>query len=182
MQYVPNIITIGRLLATPLAVWLILTGEIDLAFWVFVAAGISDAADGFIAKQFNLETEFGKFLDPIADKALLVSVFMSLGHEGHLATWLVILVVFRDALIVGGALIFQTVTHELTMEPLMVSKANTVAQMLLAAMVLGLGGNGIDDGGLIDVMIVVTAATTVVSGAAYVIKWTRRAAEVEGRE
>jgi cardiolipin synthase len=176
---VPNFISILRMIAAPIAVWLILDDAILTAFWVFAVAGASDALDGFIAKKFNQETEFGKFIDPIADKALLVSVYISLGNEGYLATWLVILVVFRDVLIIGGALLFQTLTQSLTMHPLAISKINTAAQIVLAAMTLGFNGYGINVDWLEDATIIAVAATTVISGWAYVVTWTRRAAEME---
>ncbi len=179
---VPNVISLGRLLAVPVAVWLVLSGQLLAAFWVFVTAGISDAVDGFIAKRFNAETEFGRYLDPIADKVLLVGVYVALGNEGYLETWLVIMVVFRDVLIVGGALLFQTLTQSLTMQPLMVSKVNTVAQIVLAAVVLGVNGYGIADRGVLDILFYTVAATTFFSGGAYVVTWSRRAAAMEKRD
>ena len=132
----PNAITVGRLLAVPLMVWLIVTGRMDAAFWLFVAAGISDGVDGFIAKRFKAESRLGSYLDPLADKVMLVCIYITLGVEGELSSWLVILVVFRDALIVGGALLSQLMEHPLRVRPLYISKVNTVAQILLAAVVL----------------------------------------------
>lgn len=180
----PNLITLTRLLMVPAAVWLIVDEHLLGAFWVFVAAGVSDAVDGFIAKQFDAETELGRYLDPLADKALLVSVYVTLGHTGHLASWLVILVVFRDVLIVGGAILYQTLTQSLDPAPLLVSKINTAAQIVLAAAVLGKPGLDIDMGmeRFIEAMVWVVAATTFVSGAAYLIKWGRRAAAMERGE
>ena len=172
---VPNAITLGRLLSVPVVVWLILIEQQTAAFWVFAAAGISDALDGFIAKRFDAESEFGKFLDPLADKTLLVSVYVSLGHAGYLDIWLVILVVFRDALIVGGAILFQAVTRSLSMQPLMISKVNTAAQFVLASIVLGGVGLGIEFGWLVSVMVYVVAVTTLVSGGIYVVTWSLRA-------
>ena len=170
----------------PVAVWLVLSDQLLVAFWVFVAAGISDAVDGFIAKRFDAETEFGRYLDPIADKVLLVSVYLALGNEGYLETWLVIMVVFRDALIVGGALLFQTLTQSLTMQPLMVSKVNTVTQIVLAAAVLGVNGYAIaGDGvaeGVVEVLVYAVTVTTLLSGGAYVVTWSRRAAAMEERD
>src|SRR3546814_14440259 len=81
-----------RLLAVPLMVWLILVGHYGSAFWVFVAAGISDAVDGYLAKRFNLATVLGSYIDPIADKVLLVSVYVTPGHGGRIADWLVYLI------------------------------------------------------------------------------------------
>ena len=92
----PNLISLARLLSVPLMVWVILAGKMEFAFWLFIVAGISDAVDGFIAKHFGATSAIGKYLDPLADKALLVSVYVTLGHAGYLPTWLVILVVFRD--------------------------------------------------------------------------------------
>lgn len=175
----PNIISLSRLFAAPLTVWLILTGEITLAFWLFVAASISDGVDGFIAKRFNWTTELGGFLDPIADKALLVGVYVALGNAGLLELWLVILVVFRDLIIVGGALLFWLMGHPLRMTPLMISKINTVAQLVLAAVMLGSLGLDFAVNGFAQALSYVVAATTLVSGAWYVIEWTRRAAGME---
>ncbi len=177
----PNIITFGRLAAVPLAVWLILDHQILFAFWLFVIAGISDAADGYIAKRFDVVTELGSYLDPLADKALLVGVYITLGVTGYLGNWLVILVVFRDVLIVGGALVFQTMTQSLSMQPLFVSKINTFAQIVLAALVLGSVGYKVDAGPLLGLMFVIVAVTTVLSGLMYVIKWTQKANAMEDR-
>jgi cardiolipin synthase (CMP-forming) len=176
---VPNLITLARLVSVPVMVWLILSGRLMAAFWVFLAAALSDAADGIIAKRFNAETVFGAYLDPIADKALLVSVYISLGHQGHLESWLVIMVVFRDAVIVGGALLFQTVTSSLTMRPLTISKINTFMQLLLAAVVLAVDGYRLDDFGAVGLLGYAVAVTTAWSGGAYVIKWSQDAAAME---
>ncbi len=178
----PNAISLARLLSAPFTVWLILTGEMTLAFWTFFAAGVSDGADGYIAKKFSKSTVLGGYLDAIADKTLLVSVYIALGGEGYIELWLVILVVFRDLLIVGGALLFRLLTRSLDMEPLMVSKVNTVAQIVLAAVVLGNGDLDLGLSMLIDVLVLIVAATTFASGAAYVVQWTRRASGVEPAE
>jgi cardiolipin synthase len=176
---IPNLITLCRLAAVPLVIWLILDDDMMFAFWIFFFAALSDAADGIIAKQFDMETVFGAFLDPIADKALLVGVYLTLGNEGLLPTWLVILVVFRDILIVGGALLFQTVTQSLTMQPLMISKVNTFLQLVLAIGVLWTQAYGIEDGIVLDLMGYIVAVTTLWSGVLYVATWSRRATVME---
>lgn len=163
-------------------VWLILNGEMMYAFWLFVAAGISDALDGFVAKRFNLETELGGFLDPIADKALLLGVFITLGQAGYIETWLVILVVFRDALILCGAFLYQLLYQNLVMQPLMSSKINTTAQFVYAAVVLGMMGYKVEDGIVLETLFFAVVATTVWSGASYVIIWGRRAVSMEPGE
>ena len=167
----PNAITVGRLLAVPLMVWLIVTGRMDLAFWLFVAAGISDGVDGFIAKRFKAESRLGSYLDPLADKVMLVCIYITLGVEGQLSSWLVILVVFRDALIVGGALLSQLMEHPLRVRPLFISKVNTVAQIVLAAVVLAELAPIWPEVPLIGVLEVAVGVTTAVSGAVYLVRW-----------
>lgn len=179
LAWLPNLITLARLLAVPVTVYLLLIGTYDAAFWLFIAAGVSDALDGIIAKHFNVASQVGAFLDPLADKVLLVAVYITLGYLEHLAVWLVILIVFRDLLIVGGAILFHTLTHSLEMEPLLVSKTNTAAQIILAGMVLAELGLELSLSGVVHVLVYVVAATTFVSGAAYVIKWGRRAVTME---
>jgi cardiolipin synthase (CMP-forming) len=169
----PNIITLGRLLSVPLAVWLVLSGAHAAAFLLFVAAGISDGVDGFIAKRYNLRSPLGALLDPIADKALLVSMYVTLGIAGELPNWLVILVVFRDILIVGGFLLALAVTQPIGWEPLVISKLNTVLQIGLIAVLLGRLGFHIADFGLSRILVFLVGGTTVLSGAAYLVRWAR---------
>lgn len=171
-------ISLARLFAAPVTVWLMLTGEMTFAFWLFLAASISDAVDGFIAKRFDRETMLGGYLDPLADKALLVSVYITLGVLDHLALWLVIMVVFRDILIIGGALLLWLLARSFTIQPLMISKVNTVAQIVLAAVVLGDLGLDLVTDGLVQALIYAVAATTLASGATYLVEWTRRASRV----
>jgi len=170
-QQLPNLISLARLLAVPVAVYLILLDELLPAFWVFVAAGISDAVDGLLAKRMKLESEIGAYLDPLADKALLVGVFVTLGYVGQVPIWLVILIVFRDVLIIGGAILFQTLTQSLHMQPLFISKVNTAAQIVLAAAVLARPALGVPLDSVPEILIIIVAMTTFLSGAAYVIKW-----------
>jgi cardiolipin synthase (CMP-forming) len=175
----PNFITLARLLSVPVAVWLILDGEFAAAFWVFVAAGVSDALDGFIAKRFDQRTRLGALLDPIADKSLLVAVYVTLGIAGQLPAWLVILVVFRDFLIIGGYLLAHAMAHAMRSEPLIISKLNTVFQIALAAATLARLGLRLDAGMWMRTPIYIVAATTVISGAGYLVRWTRALAGLE---
>lgn len=180
IAWVPNLITLARLLSVPVTVYLILQDYFAAAFWIFLAAGLSDAVDGLVAKHFRVTSLVGSFLDPLADKALLMAVYVALGSLGHIPLWLVILIVFRDLLIIGGALLFQTLTHSLKMEPLFISKVNTVAQITLAGIVLAGLGLEASGGWLEPVLVYAVAATTLASGAAYVVKWGRRAVTYEG--
>ena len=175
----PNLISLGRLAAVPVAVWLILNARYDWAFWLFIAAGVSDAVDGLVAKRFNAETEVGKFLDPLADKALLVSVYISLGHTNLLPMWLVILVVSRDVMILSGALLGLILMERYKLNPSLTSKVNTTAQIMLAALVLAKLGIGFKDYDSVTIMIYLVAATTLVSGVMYVVAWLRQTADME---
>ena len=166
----PNVITLGRLCAVPAAVWLMLQHRLDLAFLVFVGAGVSDAVDGWLARVLRARSLLGSILDPIADKALLVSVYVTLAAIGVLPDWLAILVVFRDLLIVGGVILLFVMGQPPAIKPLFVSKLNTALQIALAALALFLSGFRLEANGLLWVMIVCVAATTFASGAAYV--WT----------
>ncbi len=170
---VPNLITLARLCAVPAAVWLMLQHRLDIAFLVFVGAGISDGVDGWLARVWNQRSALGALLDPIADKALLVSVYVTLAAIGVLPDWLAILVVFRDLLIVGGVITLWMVGTRAQIRPLMVSKANTVAQIALAALALLLAGFQLSAPGLLEVMIWVVGFTTLASGAAYVVQAAR---------
>jgi cardiolipin synthase (CMP-forming) len=175
----PNLITLGRLLCVPVAIWLVLADELAAAFWLFVAAGLSDAVDGFVAKRFDQRSELGALFDPVADKALLVSMYVTLGAANHLPTWLVILVVFRDVLIVGGYLLVATLAQPMRWEPLFVSKLNTALQIALVALVLAQLGLGLGGSGLRQFLLYGVAATTVISGAGYLVRWGRALAGAE---
>ncbi len=170
----PNLISLGRLLLVPLAISLILEGSYWAAFWIFVIAGVSDAVDGFIAKRFDRRTRLGALLDPLADKVLLVSVYVTLGFAGQLWTWLVVLVVFRDIMIVGGFLLIQGIaTLPKPFQPLFISKVNTGVQVALVGYVLARRGLGAD-AGLVDLILsIAVAVTTVVSGITYLVRWAR---------
>ena len=170
---VANLITLGRLLSVPLAIWLVLTGAMAPAFWIFVAAGVSDAVDGYVAKHFNQRSRLGSLLDPLADKALLISMFVTLGLAEDLPSWLVILVVFRDALIIGGFLLASAVAQPIPIQPLLVSKLNTALQIALIAVVLGRIGLQVRDFGAATVLIYAVALTTLLSGGGYLVRWAR---------
>ena len=179
---IPNMVTLCRICAVPAIILLILDGRMEAAFCVTLAAALSDAVDGIIAKQFNMQTTLGAYLDPIADKALLVALYLALGYEGFFPTWLVVLVVFRDALIIGGALLFHTLTSSLEMNPLKISKLNTVMQLVLGVMILGSEAYGLNLNFISDPLIYLTGFTTLISGVYYVGVWTRRAGEIESGE
>ncbi len=174
-----NLITLGRLLAVPLVVWLILSGDYKLTFWVFAAASISDAIDGYVAKHFDQRSDLGALLDPIADKTLIVSLFVTLGLAGDLPTWLVILVVFRDLLIIGGFLLAATLTQPIAWRPLMVSKVNTALLLVLVTGVLAKLGFRLRRSRSHHRPYLPAGVTTMASGTAYLVRWSRGVAGSE---
>ncbi len=168
----PNYISIFRLLCVPLIIWLILNGAYVAAFWVFLIAGASDAIDGYLARKLNAQSSTGAYLDPIADKALLVGIYVTLGYQGALPDWLVILVVFRDLLIVGGALFIYTQNgDDLNIDPLWISKLNTTLQIILVIAVLARSSMVLDVGVVIDWLVYLVALSTVLSGGGYLTRW-----------
>jgi cardiolipin synthase (CMP-forming) len=170
---IPNLITLGRILLVPVVVWAIAVGEMRLAFVLFLAAGISDAVDGFLAKRFGMATELGAYLDPLADKAMLVSIYVALAVVGAIPLWLVILVVSRDIMIVGAVILSWLIDKPVPLKPLTVSKLNTVALIVLALLVIASLGFGFDAQIAIVALMATVAALTLLSVAFYLTEWVR---------
>ncbi len=170
---IPNLITLARILLVPVLVWAITSGEMRLAFLLFVAAGISDAIDGFLAKRFGMASELGAYLDPLADKALIVSIYVSLGIAGAIPPWLVILVVSRDMMIVAAIMLSWFVGRPVAIKPLRVSKLNTVAQIVFAALVLAALAFGFDAEPVLSLTMVLVAVLTLLSVGFYLAEWMR---------
>lgn len=170
---IPNFITIGRLLSVPAIVYFIIADQFAAAALIFLAAGLSDGVDGFIAKHFDMRSELGAYLDPLADKALLMSVFIALTVKGLLPVWLTVLVVSRDILIVGAVMLSWIIGKPVAMAPLMISKANTTAQIGLAGLALAEVTLDFNLGYGAHLIIVLTGALTVLSALAYIAAWVR---------
>jgi cardiolipin synthase len=170
---IPNLITIMRFVLVPAVVLAMLNMRWDWAFAGFLVAGISDGVDGFIARRFNQQSKLGAYLDPMADKVLLVSVFVVMGFIGELPLWLVVTMVSRDALIICAVLLSTVMAHPVEMKPLYVSKANTAAQIVLAAVVLGELALGLHLDPLRPALILLSGVLTVASAAAYLVAWLR---------
>jgi cardiolipin synthase (CMP-forming) len=170
---IPNFITLGRIILVPIVVWAITSGAMRTAFFLFVAAGISDAVDGFLAKRFNMTSELGALIDPLADKALIVSIYVALGIAAALPISLVILVVSRDIMIISGFMLSWLIGKPMPVRPLPVSKANTVAQILLATLVLAERGFGFDAALVSKIVIGLVAILTLLSMAFYLAEWLR---------
>jgi cardiolipin synthase (CMP-forming) len=170
---IPNYITLMRLLLVPFVVWSLLTGQQIAAFVAFVVAGASDGVDGYIARKFNMRSKLGSYIDPIADKLLLVSVFLVLGYQAILPIWLVSIVVLRDALIVSGVILASVMGRPVEMRPLYVSKANTAAQIVLAGIALMLLALNMQSHWSLPILQMIVAGLTAASTAAYLVQWLR---------
>ncbi len=176
---IPNFISLARLIAVPFIVYLILQASYGWAFWAFMLAGVSDALDGYIAKRMDQASNLGSYLDPIADKVLLVGVYLTLGHKGLIDDLVVILVVFRDLMIVGGVFLLFIFRNHTKVEPILVSKFNTGAQLVLVTVVLAEAGNEFAVPMLDQTLSWLVIVTTIVSGAWYLVRWGRQMASVE---
>jgi cardiolipin synthase len=174
---IPNLITVGRLILVPFVVAMIGRSQWDLAFYAFVVAGVSDAVDGFIARRFNMGSELGAYLDPIADKALLVSIYVTLAIVGAVPGWLAIVIVSRDVMIVGAVVLSWVLGNPVAINPSRLSKANTTAQIGFAALILASLAFGFDESQLVDGAMLVVAGLTVTSAAAYLAQWLRHMAD-----
>jgi cardiolipin synthase (CMP-forming) len=177
--YLPNLISVLRLLLAPLIIWLIVSDRLLGAFVVFVVAGATDALDGWIARHFRWQTELGAYLDPAADKALLVSIFVTLGTRGYLPAWLVIAAVSRDVLILGAVMISWLMGQPVEVRPLFISKMNTLGQITLASVVLAEFGLGLGLHKIVTIMVWIVGILTMASAGAYLATWLRHMARYE---
>ncbi len=133
---IPNILTLIRILLTPLLVWLLLNEKLTAALAVFFLAGITDGLDGFIARVFHQKSRLGAYLDPLADKILLVSSFILLGHMNLLPNALVVAAVSRDVLILTGVMTLTFFQVPLEISPSVLSKLTTLAQIVTVLVTL----------------------------------------------
>jgi cardiolipin synthase len=174
LQSLPNLITIGRLVLVPAIIGMIVTQKWTAACVIFIVAGLSDALDGWLAKTFDLCTELGAFLDPLADKALLISIYATLAVEGVVPPLLAILVVARDLMIIAAVLLAWIMDRPLQIKPLFISRVNTAVQIIVAAIVLITKALAYPMGLLVDSGFYLVAALTLLSMAAYLQQWLRR--------
>ncbi len=171
LALVPNLLTLARIAACPILVLLLHDHNYNLALYLFIAAGITDGLDGYIAKQFNCVSSLGKALDPVADKLLIGSAYIMLAILGDIPFWLLVVVMFRDLVIVVGYLIIVVMVPTVSVQPTWLSKVNTFLQISLMVAVL------LEKAAILSVPMVISALvfgvliTTVVSGTQYVWLW-----------
>jgi cardiolipin synthase len=175
VRHLPNIICILRILL----VWPIAAALSDreylVALALFIVAGLSDGVDGYLAKRFNWTSDLGKFLDPLADKLLLVTVFVEAAWLGLAPWWLTSAVVARDVFIALGALVFRLWFGPLRGRPTVSSKINTALQLLFIMAVLVSAAMSFPPHEVLEALAVIVFVTTVFSGLNYLAIFTRRA-------
>jgi cardiolipin synthase len=136
LRHLPNLLSALRLLAAPVAAWAIMADHDTLALAMFAFASLSDLADGFIARRWGFTSRFGAWLDPIADKLLMLLCFVALLRVGAVALWLVVLVIARDAVIAAGALLAKALALPMRIAPVMIGKASTAVQVGYVGIIL----------------------------------------------
>lgn len=175
LRQLPNAICLARLaLVVPIA-WTLIHDDPAATLWLFGAAAVSDGADGFLAKRFGWQSELGAFLDPLADKLLLVTVFVTLAWLDLIPLWLVLLAVGRDLLIVGGALAYRLVVGPTKIEPRISSKINTACQLGFVLVVICREAFSFPPGWVAIAAGTAMMVMTVISGFDYVLTYSVRA-------
>jgi cardiolipin synthase len=177
LRWLPNAISIMRIVLVAPIVMYILDGRFGLALLLFFIAGFSDGVDGFLAKRYDWHTRIGALLDPIADKLLVGGTFITLVLAGLVPVWLAVMIIVRDVVIVGGATAYNFFIRPVEGEPTRISKLNTALQLLFLVFVLSRAGFGWPDQIAITVIGASVVVTVVISGIDYVWSWARRARE-----
>jgi cardiolipin synthase len=172
---IPNAICVLRILLVAPTVWALLDGRFGFALFLVFLAGFSDALDGFLAKRFDWRSRLGGILDPLADKLLLVSLFVALALLGVIPTWLAGVVIGRDAVILSGGIAYNFVVRPVQPEPSRASKLNTLTQLICVVSVIAKEVWRWPAEPVITAAGAAVLVTSVVSGLDYVIRWGARA-------
>ncbi|MDX1555403.1 MAG: CDP-alcohol phosphatidyltransferase family protein [Xanthomonadales bacterium] len=176
LSLLPNVLTIFRMIVVGPIVYTLLTGQYVVAFYLAMAAAVSDLLDGYLARRFGWMTHWGGVLDPLADKFLLVSTTLTLAWLGYLPWWLVGLIVLRDVVIVTGGYYYHfRIARLATATPTNFSKWNTLFQILLVVSVMLSLAFPATEGPWIEWLVWLTALTTLASGLQYVVIWSNKA-------
>lgn len=178
LHWLPNAISIMRIVLVAPILLFIVDERYDLALILFFVAAFSDGVDGYLAKRFDWHTRIGALLDPIADKLLVGGTFLVLVFTGLIPIWMGIMVIIRDVVIVGGATAYNFLIRPVEGEPTRISKLNTALQLLFVVFILSRAGFGWPDDIAITVIGAGVVVTVVVSGIDYVWSWARRAREM----
>lgn len=175
LRFIPNALCVLRMLLVAPVAWLLAHEEFKLTLWVFAFAAATDGLDGFLAKRCGWTSELGKILDPLADKILLVGVFVTLAIMGWVPAWLAITAVARDVIITAGAITYQCLYGYPNGRPTWISKLNTLCQILYLLLIVAAHAVGQIPYPVVVSLGALVFVTTVVSGLDYVITYSRKA-------
>lgn len=182
MLNIPNLLTLLRILLVPVFVILLIQGHFLKAVLVFVLAGLTDALDGFLARVLHQKTDLGLYLDPLADKALIITSFVTLSVMGLIPPWLAVLVISRDFIILLGISVMTLMSIPFEIKPTVVSKFTTAFQLLTVFAVLVLTYlQGAERDGRVLLLFWVTGALTVISGLNYIMRGLRFVSQDEAQ-
>lgn len=174
LRHLPNAISAARLLSALPIGWLLVAELYVWAFAVLLVAGLSDALDGWLVRRYGWHSRLGAWLDPAADKALMLAIYLAVALNGLIPMWLFWLVIGRDVWLTVMTFVYQRVVGPLDVQPLVISKINTALQILLVLVaVLKVGVLAIETT-WVALLSVIVAATTVLSGLAYTLLWGAR--------
>jgi len=171
----PNAISLFRIILVGPIVWFMATREFGLAFALFFIAGLSDGIDGYLAKRYHWESRLGSIIDPLADKILLIASFIVLAWLELIPVWLMAIVILRDVVIVIGGIVYHYSIERFEMKPSMLSKLNTLLQIVFVILVVFSVGLYPIDPWFVHFMVAVVASITVMSGIQYILVWSKRA-------
>jgi len=163
---IPNLITAFRIILAPVFVIYLINDRLNSALVIFLICMVSDGIDGMVARVFNQKSRLGAYLDPLADKTLLVTAFVLLGVRGYLPSWLTVTAIARDVMILLGVLVFHLNRLEVRIRPSAVSKINTCFQFITLSVVL-LKGCVLFPSAIYEALYYITAALTIISGLHY---------------
>ncbi len=180
-QYIPNLITGTRILCVPCLIWMLFHQQFERSLILVLFMGVSDALDGYLARCYHWKTTLGAYLDPIADKLMLLSAFLAFAMLGWIPWWLALVVIARDVVLLIGAVSYHLVTRKLQMDPLFISKINTFAQILLAVSLIYSQVHSINPQ-ILNALMTLVVCTTVASGMHYVLEWSKRAVRAAHRQ
>ena len=171
----PNLLSVARLALIPVVAWQLAVGAYEVALPLFLAAALTDFADGYIARRFRLTSRLGALLDPVADKLTMLVATLILAWQSLVPLWLAVAIIARDVVIVAGALAYRGLVGKVDIAPTLASKLNTVVEfaMLLATMAAAAGW--LRAPRWLEALFALTLATVLASGAQYVWIWGRKA-------
>lgn len=175
LSWLPNAISISRIALIVPILWLFVNEQFGWALGLFLAAGLSDGIDGYLAKKYHWDTRLGAFLDPAGDKLLIAWSYGTLAYLGHIPAWLAFIVIFRDVVIVAGSFIYHYLVRRLEGQPTRISKLNTALEFVFLVLVIWRAGYDWPDDITITVLGAAVLVTVVISGYDYVSNWIRSA-------